>query len=137
MEFHVKTTLLAKKISYVEGIFYHYNRLGHESLQTSFVKTNKAMVFFDVLYGLADFLVDFALFKEFRNEFINFSIYELRNKLKSIDDNNKQEFFEKTKEFYYFLELSSDEVNNIPYEYFMHFISVINSEDYNDFIKKE
>ena len=137
VEFHVKTTLLAEKISYVGGIFYHYNSLGHESLQTSFVKTNKAMVFFDVLYGLVDFLIDFALFNEFRNEFINFSIFELRNKLKSIDEENKQEFFEKTKEFYYFLELSSDEVNNLPYEYFMHFISVINSENYNDLIKKE
>ncbi len=137
VEFHVKTTLLAKKISYVEGIFYHYNRLGHSSLQTSFVKSEKALVFFDVLYGLVDFLVEIDLFDEFRQEFVNFTIFELRNKLKSIDVESKQEFFEKTKEFYYFLELSSDEVNNIPFEYFMHFIFVVNSDDYTDFIKKE
>ena len=49
----------------------------------------------------------------------------------------KEEFFEKTKEFYYFLDLDSDEVNNIPFEYFMHFIFVVNSEDYSDFLKKE
>lgn len=137
VEFHVKTTLLAKRISYVDGTFYHYNRSGHASLQTSFVKTGNAMVFFDVLYGIVDFLLEIGMFDEFRKEFVNFTIFELRNKLKSIDDENKQEFFEKTKEFYYFLELSSDEINNIPYEYFMHFIFVVNSKDYSDFIKNE
>lgn len=137
VEFHVKTTLLAKKISYVDGIFYHYNRQGHSSLQTSFVKTEKAMVFFDVLHGIVDFLIENDLFDEFREEFVNFTIFELRNKLNSIDDKSKEEFFEKTKEFYYFLELDSDEVNNIPFEYFMHFIFVVNSEDYSDFLKKE
>ena len=137
VEFHVKTTLLAKKISYVAGTFYHYNRLGHSSLQTSFVKTENTIVFFDVLHGLVDFLVENELFEEFKKEFVNFTIFELKNKLKSIDENHKQEFFEKTKEFYYFLELDSDEVNNIPFEYFMHFIFVVNSDDYSDFIKKE
>ena len=137
VEFHIKTTLLAKKISYVDGTFYHYNRSGHASLQTSFVKTSNAMVFFDVLYGLVDFLVEVDMFDEFRKEFVNFTIFELRNKLKSIDEDSKQEFFEKTKEFYYSLELSSDEVNSIPYEYFMHFIFVVNSKDYEEFIKNE
>ena len=137
VEFHIKTTLLAKKISYVDGTFYHYNRSGHASLQTSFVKTSNAMVFFDVLYGLVDFLVEVDMFDEFRKEFVNFTIFELRNKLKSIDEDSKQEFFEKTKEFYYFLELSSDEVNSIPYEYFIHFIFVVNSKDYDEFIKNE
>ena len=137
VEFHVKTTLLAKKISYVKGIFYHYIRLGQSSLQTSFVKTNHAIVFFDVLHNLVDFLVEQNRFNEFKSEFINFTIFELRNKLKSIDKDYKQEFFEKTKEFYYFLELNSDEVNEIPFEYFMHFIFVVNSDDYEDFIKKK
>lgn len=137
VEFHVKTTLLAKKISYVDEIFYHYNRLGHSSLQTSFVKTNNAFVFFDVLYGIVDFLTELDLYQDFRREFINFTIFELRNKLKSIDEENKLEFFEKVKEFYYFLELSSDEVNNLPFEYFIHFIFAVNSKDYLEFIKNE
>ena len=101
------------------------------------VEFHVAIVFFDVLYGIVDFLVEIDMFNEFRKEFINFTIFELRNKLKSIDEDSKQEFFEKTKEFYYFLELSSDEVNSIPYEYFMHFIFVVNSNDYEEFIKNE
>ena len=60
---------------------------------------------------------------------------ELRNKLKSIDSEFKQEFYEKTKEFFYFLQLNADELNNIPFEYFMHFIFIINSENYSDFKK--
>lgn len=136
VEFHVKTTLLAQKISYVDGIFYHYNRLGHSSLQTSFVKTIHTIVFFDVLHNLFDFLVENDLYDEFKREFVNFTIFELRNKMKSIDNDFKQEFFEKTKEFYYFLELGSDEINHIPFVYFIHFIHVINSENYFDFIKK-
>ena len=76
-------------------------------------------------------------FDNFKKEFVNFTIFELRNKLKSIDENSKQEFFEKTKEFYYFLGLDSDEINNIPFEYFMHFIFIVNSDNFQEFIKKE
>lgn len=135
VEFHIKTTILAEKISYVDKVLYHYNRQGHSSLQTSYVKTKYTLVFFDVLYGIVDFLVNEELFDEYRIEFINFTIFELKNKLKSIDENSKQEFFEKTKEFYYFLELKLDEIDEIPFKYFMHYIFVLNSKNYIDFIK--
>ena len=133
VEFHVKTMLLAKKISYIPKIFYHYNRIGQFSLQNSYVSTEKAFVFFKVLDGLNDFLKNNEILDSFKEDFIVFSIFELRNKLKSIDDDLKQEFFRKSKKFFFSLNLTIDELNDIPFEYFLHYLFVINSKDYISF----
>ena len=133
VEFHVKSLILAKRISYFPKILYHYNRIGQASIQTSFVSTKKAFVFFDVLGGITDFLISNNFFNEFKVEFINFSILELRNKLNSIDDSLKQDFFDKSKEYFYSLNLTIDDFDNVPFEFFAYFIFVINSNDYFDF----
>jgi len=132
VEFHVKSLVLAKNIGYLPKILYHYNRIGQDSLQTSFVKTKNAFVFFDVLNGIRDFLNENNYFLEFKFDFINFSIFELRNKLDSIQDNFKEEFFEKSLQFFYSLNLTVEDFDNIPFEYFTHFLFVINSENYDD-----
>ena len=114
-------------------ILYHYNRIGQDSLQTSYVSTKNVFVFFDVLEGIRDFLIENNYFNEFKSDFINFSIFELRNKLYSIDEEYKEDFFKKSREFFYSLELTVDDFENIPFEYFTHFMFVINSRDYSNF----
>ena len=133
VEFHVKSLILAKNISYLPKILYHYNRIGQSSLQTSFVSTKNAFVFFDVLGDIKNFLDNNNYFNEFKSDFVNFSIFELRNKLISIDEVYKEDFFIKSKEFFYSLNLSVDEFDDIPFEYFTHYIFVINSKHYVDF----
>ena len=78
-------------------------------------------------------LISNNFFNEFKVEFINFSILELRNKLNSIDDSLKQDFFDKSKEYFYSLNLTIDDFDNVPFEFFAHYIFVINSNDYFDF----
>lgn len=133
VEFHVKSMILAKNISYLPEILYHYNRIGQDSLQTSFSTSKNIFVFFNVLNDIDDFLKNNNYFSIFKSDFINFSIFELRNKLFSIDDQYKEEFFKKSKEFFYSLNLTISDFNNIPSEYFVHFCFVINSKDYEDF----
>ena len=132
VEFHVKSMILAKNISYLPKILYHYNRIGQDSLQTSFVITKNALVFFDVLDGILDFLIENNYFLEFKLDFINFSIFELRNKQNTIADEFKDEFFETSKNFFYSLDLTIDDLEKIPFEYFTHFLYVINSKEYMD-----
>lgn len=133
VEFHIKTLILAKNIAHLPKILYHYNRFGQDSLQTSYVSTDNAFVFFDVLEGIRDFLIENNYFNEFRLDFINFSIFELRNKLNSIDEKYKNFFFDKSKKFFYSLNLTVDDFENLSFELFIYFIFVINSRDYLDF----
>ena len=69
VEFHVKSMLLAKRISYFPKIFYHYNRIGQDSLQTVYVSSEEAIVFYDVMCGVKEFLLDNGFFEEFKFEF--------------------------------------------------------------------
>lgn len=133
VEFHVKSLILAENISHSPKILYHYNRIGQDSLQTSFVSTKCTFLFFDVLEDIYDFLINNDYFLEFKSDFINFSIFELRNKLISIDDEYKEDFFEKSKKFFYSLNLSIEDFNNIPFEYFAHYIFIINSGSHEIF----
>lgn len=135
VEFHVKSLILAKKIAYVRAILYHYNRLGHSSLQTSFVHTNQAFVFFDVLNGIKQFLIDNDFFDEFKVDFIRFSIFELSNKLSYIDDEYKNQFFQKSKQIFHSFSNYGVDLNSLSFEYFMKYILIINSDDYNQFIE--
>ena len=64
---------------------------------------------------------------------IDFSIFELKNKLKSIDENFKQIFFERSKQFFYSLDLCIDDFNDIQDENFVYFSLIINSKDYKEF----
>ncbi len=133
VEFHVKTLTLAKNIGYSPNCFYHYNSIGQSSLQTSHINTRNVFVFFDVLDNILSFLNENNLYEEFKIDFIDFSIFELKNKLKSIDECFKQDFFEMSKQFFYSLNLCGDDFNDISDENFIYFFLVINSKNYNEF----
>lgn len=134
VEFHIKSLILANKIAYLPKILYHYNRIGQNSIQTSFISTPTAFVFFDVLDGIINFLNEKNIFSEFKYDFINFSIFELRNKLESIADEYKEEFFYLSKKFFLFLKLNVDDFTYILFDNFIHYLFIMNSKDYDDFI---
>lgn len=133
VEFHIKTLTLAKNIGYSPNCFYHYNSIGQSSLQTSYTKSRDVFIFFDVLDDIFSFLNENNLYEEFKMDFIDFSIFELKNKLKSIDENFKQIFFERSKQFFYSLDLCIDDFNDIQDENFVYFSLIINSKDYKEF----
>lgn len=113
VEFHFKTTLLAKSITYFPEPFYHYIRLGQPSLQTTFREGKDELVWFDVLLGLYNILTENDLMKELRLDFINFCIYYSFDKLKNIELEYQNNFLNKLKSFFEILSPTSDELKQL------------------------
>ena len=133
VEFHVKSMLLAKRISYFPKIFYHYNRIGQDSLQTLYVSSSEAIVFYDVMCGIKDFLLENNFFDEFKLEFIEFTFKEFERKLNEIDDEFKLQYFEKIKLFLKSLNISAHDLNKISFYYLVFYIHSMISENYAEF----
>lgn len=111
VEFHFKTTSLAKNIGYYPEHFYHYNRLGQPSLQTSFREGIDELIWFDVLNGL---YTDIINNKEYlRPNFINYSIYYTFDKLIKIDKEFQPIFIEKIRNFFKRLNPTENELNSL------------------------
>lgn len=133
VEFHVKSMLLAKRISYFPKIFYHYNRIGQDSLQTLYVSSSEAIVFYDVMCGIKEFLLENNFFDEFKLEFIEFTFKEFERKLNEIDNEFKPQYFEKIKLFFKSLNISVHDLNKISFYYLVFYIHAMISENYIEF----
>lgn len=133
VEFHVKSMLLAKRISYFPKIFYHYKRIGQDSLQTIYVSSNEAIVFYDVMCGIKEFLLENDFFEEFKFEFIEFTFKEFKRKLNEINDEFKPQYFEKIKLFLKSLDISVHDLNKVSFYYLVFYIHSMISENYIEF----
>ena len=133
VEFHVKSMLLARRISYFPKIFYHYNRIGQDSLQTLYVSSDEAIVFYDVMCGVKEFLLENGFFEEFKSEFIEFTFKEFKRKLNEINDDFKPQYFEKIKLFLSSSDISVQDLNKISFYYLVFYIHTILSENYIEF----
>ena len=136
VEFHIKSLILAKKISYFPKIFYHYQRFGQNSLQTNFVGKKESIIFCDVLVGIRDFLIGQNLMGEFRILFLNYVFRHFRTKINEIEDEYKNEYFLKFKDFFKTLLLEPIDFENIFYYNYPIYIHIINSENYGEFKAK-
>ena len=133
VEFHIKSVLLSEKISYYPKIFYHYNRFGQNSLQTLYVSSEDAIVFYDVMCGVKAFLIDNNFFDEFKLEFLEFTFKEFERKLNDIDVMFKSQYFEKIQMFLNSLDFSIYDLNKISFRWVVFYIHVINSLNYDEF----
>lgn len=111
VEFHFKTTILAKSIAYYPEPFYHYVSLGQPSLQTTFREGVDELIWFDVLNGLYNNIVKNQ--GHLRLNFINYCIYYTIDKLKNIDDEFQATFLEKIKTFFKTLNPTQEELNSL------------------------
>ena len=133
LEFHIKSVLLAKRIAYCPKIFYHYNKLGHPSLQTKYVGKREAIVFYDVMVGIRDFLIEKGFMDEFRIDFLNFTFRHLYSKINEMEDGYKNEFFLKIKEFFESILITADEFNQMSFRNLPIYIHIVNSNSYEEF----
>lgn len=133
VEFHIKSMLLAERISYFPKIFYHYNRIGQDSLQTLYVSSEDAIIFYDVMCGVKEFLEDNNLFEEFKSEFIEFTFKEFERKLNEINDEFKPAYYEKIKLFLSSLDFLIYELNNISFYFIVYYIHFMVSTNYEEF----
>ena len=113
VEFHFKSILLANNISFLPEPFYHYIRLGQPSLQTSFREGKDELIWFDVINGIYNILIETNAIQDLRLDFINYCIYYSFDKLKNIDIEFRDLFLEKLKSFFEKLNPTSDEINEL------------------------
>lgn len=133
LEFHIKSVLLAERIAYCPKIFYHYNKSGHPSLQTKYVGKKEAIVFYDVMVGIRDFLIEKGFMDEFRIDFLNFTFRHLYSKINEMEDDYKNEFFLRIKEFFESILITADEFNQMSFRNLPIYIHIVNSHSYDEF----
>ena len=133
IEFHTQSLILAKKIAYCPEIFYHYNKYGHESLQTSYRGKKEAMVFYDVIVGIREFLLENDLMKEMRIDFLNFAFENFIIKLTEMSKDFKQDYFLKIKSFFESMGICPNDFDEMNFKYLPYYLHMINSKDFNEF----
>lgn len=135
VEFHIKTLLLAKKIAYCHNVFYHYIRIGQNSIQESYSTTEELMCFYDVMCGVREFLLNNNFMNEFRMEYFDYSCYYFKTKLNNIEQDYKEEFFTKIKEFFKTMKATPKELEKLHNEHVTFYIHILNSENYEEYNK--
>ncbi len=134
VEFHIKSLILAKRIAYYPKVFYHYQKVQKDSIQNSYRGKKEAMVFYDVILGIKDFLYEQDLMNVFRIDFVEYSFENFLMKLDEMEENYKNEYFLLIKAFYKFLLLTPDEFEKLNFKDLVYFIHMITSKDYSEFL---
>lgn len=133
VEFHIKTLLLAKSISYYPEILYHYMMVGQPSLQSSFTGTYDSMCFYDVMVGVKEFLTENDFMDEFKIEFLNYTFFYFKTKLNVMVLDYKEEYFSKIKLFLESLDVHPSDFEKLINVHIPFYIHVINAKNYSDF----
>lgn len=133
IEFHFKTMLLAKSISFLPQSLYNYNFIDQPSLQNSFRDTEYELCWFDVMMGIRNFLSENDLLDDFKKEFFNFFLSYSSSKLDSINDEFKETFYIKLKYFFESLNLSKNDLELLSHKNLIFYIHMLNSMDYPTF----
>ncbi len=133
VEYHIKSLLLAKSIGYYPEVFYHYVMIGQPSLQKTYVGTHDSLCFYDVMCGVRDFLGDYKFMDEFREEFLNYSFFYFKRKLKYTDERYQEEYFSKIKKYFKSLNITPEEFREIENRHIPFYIHIINSKSHIEF----
>lgn len=89
--FHIKSIIKAKRISYLNEIFYNYRRTETNTRQSKSVQNNKSHEFLQVLDEIRIFLNNEQLYDLLEENYVNFKLTELKNLFENNED--KKEFF--------------------------------------------
>ena len=131
--FHFKTMLLANKIAYFPHVFYHYIKIGHPSLQTSYRWGEYEQLWASVMTEVLEFLIENNLMNEFKMTFLVYSLVSFEGKLRFTHNDYKESFFLRIKHFYESLNLTGDEFKNLILWQQTFLIHVICSDNYEEF----
>ena len=124
---HVMVMIEAERISFVPESLYNY-RSNPNSILNS---TANGFDIFKVIYMVEDYLVKNNRYDEFEDEFIFFKIAQILLYLKS---EKSEEYFTKTKEEFEKITIKNEKTLR-KYD-IKHYNLVLNSENYEDYIKK-
>ena len=130
VQFHVESMLLAKRISYMPKLFYHYRKVNVQSEQNFKAKTEKSLYLIDVFNGVYKFLIENDYFDEFKLHFSKFVLLESRALLNRIDISYKQVLFERMKLFFNSADINLNELSEDLSQFYL---NVVNNNTYLEF----
>lgn len=135
MTYNVKTTLLAKKISYYPKILYNYNKLNENSIQSGTLD-KKAFVIIDVYKNIERFLKEYGFYEELEFNFLTSKFGSYNVALERISSEYKEELFNLYKEEFMNLKPTDKNVlKRISINFYSFYIHIINSDSYEEFSK--
>lgn len=130
--FHIKSMIYAKHISYNPNKFYQYNRKNESSRQNNSIRTNKSFVLFDIYEEVYDFLQKENLFSKLEVNYYKFVINESLNIYNNIEEEYKEELFNKIKDKFTQMNLDDTIIYRLPIEQQAFYTSIIKSDNNND-----
>lgn len=134
VQFHIKSMLHAKKISYFPEILYHYIRLDQPSLQNTRGSTKVGLIIFDIFKEIKEYLLLNGFYSEFELEFLRFILNQSEVRLDIISIDYKEEFFNILKHFILSENFSIENLKKLSLKHFKFYVHIINSKSYFEFI---
>ena len=134
VQFHIKSMLHAKKISYFPEILYHYIRLDHPFLQNTRGSTKVSLIIFDIFKEIKEYLLLNGFYNDFELEFLRFILNQSEVRLDIISIDYKEEFFDILKYFILSENFSIENLKKLSLKHFKFYVHVINSKSYFEFL---
>lgn len=134
VKFHILSVALAKKISYLPEILYNYRRMEQISLQNTKGSLKSSFILFDVYKDVENELNNYDLMDSLKIEFLTFKINQSKVRLNIINRSLRNDFFDKIKEEFNKINLSTEEMTNLHYSTVKFYMNVLNSNTYENFL---
>ncbi|ADC46923.1 glycosyl transferase GT2 family [Methanobrevibacter ruminantium M1] len=136
IQFHIKTMLNAKKISYCPEFLYNYLRINHPSLQNNLSLGNESFILLDIIDEIEDYLIDNEFYNELKSNFIRFKLTELESTLEKLENPYRNEFFKLIKNNFKKMQLTEYQRKELPPENYQFFNDVLTYDSFFEYALK-
>ncbi|MDD6285954.1 MAG: glycosyltransferase [Methanobacteriaceae archaeon] len=112
--FHIKSMIVAQRISYLPECLYHYRREYNKSRQVHSRNTEASFMIFNLFDEIANLLEEQNITETLRINFIQFKITELENIYSYIDETIKEDLFNRIHDEFVEMNLSDEDLDQLP-----------------------
>lgn len=132
--FHIKSTLSAERITYVNKYFYNYRRTEKNTRQSDSIRSNKSFIFLDTINDVKSLLMEKNAYKDLEDNFIKFKITELKNLFNNVDLIYKKDFYKLIKNDFDNNPIKESSLNKLPIDKIKFYQEIIKSKNYEEYI---
>lgn len=131
--FHIKSMLMAKKISYCPHILYNYLRTNQNSIQSKIGLSEKSFVLLDIMDEIEEYLIGNGFYEEFESTFIRFKLTQLRGRLNKLKPSNRNDFYKLIKSYFQNMHISDGQIKDLSFENYRFFVDVLTFDTYYEY----
>ena len=133
IQFHIKSMLLAKRISYCPCILYNYLRTNSHSIQNKAGGSEKSFILLDIMDEIEEYLVANGFYEELESVFIQFKLTELQGRLNKVGNCFNEEFYQLLKLNFQNLHLSNEQIQKLSFKNYRFLADVLTYKDYSEY----